>query len=412
MNTLKQGQGAGERATVLAAIRERGALLGAAILFVGRAQSVSIALAVLAASIRRAITWPAIQDAKAVLRLADAAARRFKRKIEAEGGREITASQLEEIAAIYRAEIIRTWDRIPYLPAVDQAGYAPALWAHEPVGVTPFYSPNGCAPLRYAMRRATTQARSHNWGRGAENCAFEPIPSVHGEREIGPQLAAAFQAGESGVRSAWASVNDATRGPSAHRLAAMRHAYQDDRLRLAIYWARRGGKQWQAALDRGLRLLGAVYQSMNGSGCSGLLSLGYGIESGTARRDRDRFMKAVTSLRAEVNGGEHEITSQPGNVANTLTFLELVIVRPGESRKALANREAVARLRARLVALASGQPDAPAMPDYREAANDRVAKRHAWNNRHAQRGVPVFLPTDGVKRPNLSAYASQLAARN
>ena len=52
------------------------------------------------------------------------------------------------------------------------------------------------------------------------------------------------------------------------------------------------------------------------------------------------------------------------------------------------------------------------MPDYSEAAARRVARRKAWLERHALRGVPVFLPSGGISRPNLSRYASRLVARS
>jgi hypothetical protein len=203
---------------------------------------------------------------------------------------------------MYRAEVIRTYAARPYMPEVDKKGRAEALWAK--VEGSELFAPNGCAPLRYAMRRATKRARSALWDRGGEKCTFTRVPAEHGEREVGPQLAAAFRAGESGVRSAWARVKDAGRGMSARTLADMRRRYWDDRLRLAIYWARKGGTQWVPSLERGLRLLGAVYQSMSGRGCSGLLSLGYGIGEETRRADRDRLHKAVSALRAEINGGE------------------------------------------------------------------------------------------------------------
>jgi hypothetical protein len=419
LKTLKQGQGARERETVRRAMLERVERIGAALILCGQAckQSPAMAGAALAVLIR-ANDRAAIPDAEAIARLCDAAARRFARKVESEGGRIIEPSQLEEIAAIYRAEVIRTYAAWPIIPETDSDGYAPALWAREPIGEARFFAPNGCAPLRYAMRRASSRARSFLWGRGAEECTFTPVPAEHGEREVGPQLAAAFQAGESGVRSAWAMVNDAGRGVSARTLADMRRRYWDDRLRLAVYWARRGGKQWVSTLERGLRLLGAVHQSMSGRGCSGLLSLGYGIGEETRRADRDKLHKAVSALRAEINGGEHEITANPGSVGNTLAFLELVsdtpvFVRRGEGRKALANREAIARLRARLIALASGAAvEAPAMPDHSEAAARRVARRKAWLERHGLRGVPVFLPSGGISRPNLSRYASRLVARS
>jgi hypothetical protein len=404
---------------------ERAERIGAALILCGQACKLSPAMARAALAVLiRANDRAAIPDAEAIARLCDAAARRFARKVESEGGRIIEPSQLEEIAAIYRAEVIRTYAAWPIIPETDSNGYAPALWAREPIGEARFFAPNGCAPLRYAMRRASSRARSALWGRGAEECTFTPVPAEHGEREVGPQLAAAFQAGESGVRSAWAMVNDAGRGMSARTLADMRRRYWDDRLRLAIYWARKGGTQWVPSLERGLRLLGAVHQSMSGRGSSGLLALGYGIGAETGRRDRDRFAKAVSALRAEINGGEAEITANPGSVGNTLSFLELVsdtplFVRRGEGRKALANREAIQRLRARLIALASGAAvTVPAMPDHTQAVAARVERRRDCQRRRGvglwadgRRGVPVFLPSGGISRPNLSAYASRLVAR-
>jgi hypothetical protein len=405
---------------------ERAERIGAVLILCGQAckQSPAMAGAALAVLIR-ANDRAAIPDAKAISRLCDGAARRFARKVESEGGRIIEPSQMEEIAAIFRAEVIRTYAAWPIIPETNSNGYAPALWAREPIGEARFFAPNGCAPLRYAMRRASSRARSALWGRGAEECTFIPVPAEHGEREVGPQLAAAFQAGESGVRSAWAMVNDAGRGMSARTLADMRRRYWDDRLRLAIYWARKGGTQWVPSLERGLRLLGAVHQSMSGRGSSGLLALGYGIGAETGRRDRDRFTKAVSALRAEINGGEAEITANAGSVGNTLSFLELVsdtplFVRRGEGRKALANREAIARLRARLIALASGAAvTSPAMLDHTQAAAALVERRRDCQRRRGvglwadgRRGVPVFLPSGGISRPNLSAYASRLVARN
>ena len=324
-------------------------------------------------------------------------------------------SELEECAAIYRAALVRGHGRKP-------GGCRKRIRADTPRHCGQSAGGEGRAHgslHRIAMKHAGKRARSALWGRGAEECTFTPVPAEHGEREVGPQLAAAFRAGESGVRSAWAMVNDAGRGVSARTLADMRRRYWDDRLRLAVYWARRGGKQWVSTLERGLRLLGAVHQSMSGRGCSGLLSLGYGIGEETRRADRDKLHKAVSALRAEINGGEHEITANPGSVGNTLAFLELVsdtpvFVRRGEGRKALANREAIARLRARLIALASGAAvEAPAMPDHSQAAAAaRGAAQGSGCGRHGLRGVPVFLPSGGISRPNLSRYASRLVARS
>ena len=376
------------------------------------------ALAVLSRELRAADA-AAVPDAGAIERLADATARRMARRVEALGWRTVSESELEECAAIYRAALVRAWEKTGRMPETDSRGHSPALWA---IGTA-----EGSAWIvhRIAMKHAGKHARSALWGRGAEECTFTPVPAEHGEREVGPQLAAAFRAGESGVRSAWAMVNDAGRGVSARTLADMRRRYWDDRLRLAVYWARRGGKQWVSSLERGLRLLGAVHQSMSGRGSSGLLSLGYGIGAETRRADRDKLHKAVSALRAEINGGEAEITANPGSVGNTLSFLELVsdtplFVRRGEGRKALANREAIARLRARLIALASGAAVmSPAMPDHTQAAAARVERRRDCQRRRGvglwadgRRGVPVFLPSGGISRPNLSAYASRLVARN
>ena len=128
LKTLKQGQGARERETVRGAMLEREERIGAALILCGQAckQSPAMARAALAVLIR-ANDRAAVPDAEAIARLCDAAARRFARKVESEGGRIIEPSQLEEIAAIYRAEVIRTYAAWPIIPETDSNGYAPAL---------------------------------------------------------------------------------------------------------------------------------------------------------------------------------------------------------------------------------------------------------------------------------------------
>jgi hypothetical protein len=237
------------------------------------------------------------------------------------------------------------------------------------------------------MRRAGKRARSHVYGGGMEEFSFLPLDS---RPFLGPfegygakdshQTAAAFIAGESGLRSAWAAVSGATSGGGERMFARewsrerMRGEYYDDRLRLAVYWARKGGQRWENALDYGLRLLGAVYQSVTGRGCAGLLALGYSIDAASRRADRDKLTKAVSGLRAKVRGGEYEIRTNPQSVSNTLSYLELIADTP-----AVKCREAVARLRSRLVNLARGIPPVVNLvPDLREAAAERVARRRGW----------------------------------
>jgi hypothetical protein len=333
-----------------------------------------------------------ITDARNIARLADAGAKRFARKLEAESGRVLEPCEVEETAAIHRAELARVYALGARIPETDMRGYSPALWAAK-CGVSRLGRKyrlyrRQYALCRRAMRRAGKRSRSHIYGGGAEEFTFIPFRTTLGPLPNGDkaslQTQAAFIAGESGLRSAWAAVSGATNSGGERMFARewtrerMRGEYHDDRLRLAVYWARKGGQRWETALDDGLRFLGAIYQSMSGRGCSGLLALGYSVEAASRRADRDKLTKAVAALRAKVRGGEYEIRNNPQSVSNTLHYLELIADTP-----AVKCRETVARLRSRLVNLAAGNPPAVnRAADCREAAADRVARRRNWQRLH------------------------------
>lgn len=335
---------------------------------------------VAAAMLRRAMRTPAT-DAARLIAMATQGAGKAARKVESSGGRAVDASTMEELVGIYHRHLAAVYSYRRIVP-IDGEFQGRNL----PQGVSIWHGNGriGMALYRRSMMRAGKEARSMLWGHGAERITFVPVTAIAGEADgdaASYQLQAAYRLESSGVASAWQTHGGMGETGKPHGTArlALRHEYQDDRLRVAIYWARQGGQRWQGTLNSSLRLLGAVYQSACGKGITGLLALGYTIDAedrAERRRQSQRLAKAIARLRAEVTGGEVEIEREPSSVANTVAYLALIAGGSGEKAGAMSTvvyAPAAARLMARL-----GVPQSPTTaPVSAAGVADRVARRRA-----------------------------------
>lgn len=345
-----------------------------------------------AASLLHPVASYAAIDAKRLEKAAGEGASRCARKIEESSGIPLEPSEVEEMKAIYRHELGAVYSRVGFFPRRN--GSRQTIWTAK-----------GCAMYRAAMDRAKSKARSYHYGKGAEEVSeFVQYDRIAGEGKPGEsksdkasfQLLRAYAAGRSCVGNLlWDSGKG--NGMNAAALLRLRASYQDDRLRLAVYWENESGKEWKATLERKLSLLHAVYESKRGNGALALLKLGFevGEGEGQAMTKRQRKSKggkawkprklspsetplgqAIERLQKEVIGGE--IIIQAADVVtlqSTLEYIRLISrnnVGP-KAFQALANEDAWERLLDR-VGVQEGQG---VRPISREGVADRVAKRRA-----------------------------------
>ena len=330
--------------------------------------------------------------------LARGGARRAALKIETSKGdaSPCEASDVEEFEAIYRAELVRAIAGGADLPPVARRGFAPALWAKEEGGAYRFPQYEA---VRAAMREAGRLSRSAVYRSGWEEYSAVRADVAEVERRAGIYGKRADYSG--GTRLDFAAGADSGE-PSKRRKLALVREYQANRLRLALYWWNKGGDQWSASLERGLRLLGAVHHWQTGQGVGGLLVLEYAIDSEadatTRERQTDKLNTAVRRLMASVAQGEADARKNPQAASNSFTFLEAVAEggKPGFKRAVLC-KSAMRAMRRHLLALEYGEPQAVARRVSADSVQDRVFR----NRRHAV-GIMRGDKRAAWVRPNLA----------
>jgi hypothetical protein len=255
------------------------------------------------------------------------------------------------------------------------------------------------------MDRAKCKARSYHYGDGAEKWVSEFVQyeQVAGEGKPGEnksdkasfQLLRAYAAGRSCVGNLlWDSGKG--NGMNAAALLRLRASYQDDRLRLAVYWESRGGQNWKETLERRLALLHAVYESKRGNGAKALIDLGFEVgEEETQGMTTPRkgnggkvgkphkvkpsntpLGQAIERLEKELTGGEVVIQAADAiTLQSTLEYIRLISRNEVGARafQALANGDAWERLLDRVgVQYEQGQAAIS-----QEGILDRVAHKRA-----------------------------------
>ena len=349
-----------------------------------------------AASLLHPVAAYAAIDAKRIERAAGEGASRCARKIEESSGVPIEQSEVEEMKAIYRHELGAVYSRVGFFPRFN--GARQTLWTGK-----------GCAAYRAAMDRAKSKARSYHYGKGGEDVSeFVQYDRIAGEGKpwesksdkASFQLLRAYAAGRSCVGNLWDSGKG--NGMNAAALLRLRASYQDDRLRLAVYWEHESGKDWKATLERRLALLYAVYESKRGHGAKALLDLGFEVGEGEtqAMTKRPRKSKsgkawkarklspsetplgqAIERLEKEVIGGEIIIQDADAvTLQSTLEYIRLISRQEvgAKAFQALANGDAWERLLNRV----GVQEEQGERPISQEGIADRVAKRRAFLQWH------------------------------
>jgi len=334
-----------------------------------------------AASLLHPVAEYAAIDAKRLEKAAVEAASRCARKIEESSGIPLEPSEVEEFKAIYRHELGAVYSRVGFFPRRN--GSRQTLWTAK-----------GCAVYRAAMDRAKSKARSYHYGKGAEEVSeFVQYDKIAGEGKPGEsksdkasfQLLKAYSAGRSCVGNLlWDSGKG--NGMNAAALLRLRASYQDDRLRLAVYWENESGKEWKRTLERKLSLLHAVYESKRGNGAKALVDLGFEVKAETVSKKERKWGKgcpaksalaqAIERLHKELIGGEIIIQAADAiTLQSTLEYIRLISrndVGP-KAFQALANGDAWERLLDR-VGVQEGEAIRPISA---EGIADRVAKRRA-----------------------------------
>ncbi len=196
--------------------------------------------------------------------LADASAHSFVRAWLANGGRELPASEVEELSAIYRARFARAATTSGLVPPDKRALYQRAGNA------LPF---RALLAWQRAIRQGGTDCRSYLWGKGRELC---DVTSTHDLERMRAVMMGADDERCWTVSSARSCQQEEPlegeieQEARAERAAGIRGSYVrrlsarwGDFLR--VYWMLSGSRSWRSALASDLRWLATAARVSRGA---------------------------------------------------------------------------------------------------------------------------------------------------
>jgi len=267
--------------------------------------------------------------------MAQAFARSFQRRWEAEGGKpfdSLRVNPFDELAGMYRAAFIGAYARCSVCPSGKRALYQRAS---NQLGFRAMLA------WHRAYKSASSQVRSYLWERGAEACHVESLASPYEIRRWA--LTLGWNNGEdTEAPEAWqgraATVADA---PSLDALghvgsplnwrmspvharagavpvARVRRELRHARWCLRAFWMVNASRKWRAGYVSDSQLLRAVTLAARGYGVAalapGLLNNGDATQGHGARGARacsDALRQAVKRLKARLRDGDKLLTDKP-----------------------------------------------------------------------------------------------------
>jgi len=235
--------------------------------------------------------------------LAEASASSFVRAWMANGGREIPASELEELCAIYRARFAR---------AATTSGLVPpdkrALYQHA-ANVLPF---RALLAWHRAIRAGGTDCRSYLWGKGWELCDVASADELHRMRAVmmGADDERCYTVSSARTcQQEEPMEGEIEQEARAERAAGIQRSYVR-RLTsrwadfIRVYWMLSGSRSWRSALASDLRWLATAARVARGASVDCLPSARDGASFlGDGDAAPGALRKAKHDLQARIAAG-------------------------------------------------------------------------------------------------------------